>query len=59
VEIENNKGFVDSIGGKGSGGVGLKNIGNRLELLYPGRHRFRIDETEARFRVEMEIGDRK
>jgi sensor histidine kinase YesM len=56
-EIENNKGFVDSIGSKGSGGVGLKNINNRLELLYPGRHRFRVIETEVSFRVEMEIGE--
>jgi len=54
-EVENNKGQSDSIGGKGAGGVGLKNIRNRLELLYPDRHRFRIVETGVTFKVDMEI----
>ena len=54
-DVENNKGEAGTIGGKGSGGVGLNNIRNRLELIYPDRHKFRIVETGFTFRVEMEI----
>ncbi len=54
-EVENNKGEAGTIGGRGSGGVGLKNIRNRLELIYPGRHQFKIIETGLTFRVEMAI----
>jgi sensor histidine kinase YesM len=53
--IENNKGTADPMGGMGSGGVGLNNIRNRLALIYPGKHRFRIFESGVAFRVEMEI----
>ncbi|MCB2219950.1 MAG: sensor histidine kinase [Bacteroidetes bacterium] len=55
IIVENNKGTVDRVGGNGSGGVGLKNIRNRLELIYPGKHSLLIIESGVTFRVEMEI----
>lgn len=38
-----------------TGGIGLENIRQRLNLLYPGRHRLRIDEQAERFEVELSI----
>ncbi|HMQ60833.1 MAG TPA: histidine kinase [Flavilitoribacter sp.] len=38
-----------------SGGVGLKNIRQRLELLYPGKYRLTIREEPETFKVELEI----
>ena len=53
-EVENNKGESVSLSGKGSGGVGIENIRNRLLLIYPKRHTFQISDSDT-FRVEMEI----
>lgn len=36
-------------------GIGLKNIRDRLELLYPERHRLLIDETKDTFETRLEI----
>ncbi|MEI9921545.1 MAG: histidine kinase [Bacteroidota bacterium] len=36
-------------------GIGLSNLKERLKLLYPGRHSFRIVETENKFSVNMRI----
>lgn len=38
-----------------SGGVGLKNIRKRLELLYPNRHRLDILENENYYKVVLEL----
>ncbi len=39
----------------GSGGIGLQNVRKRLELLYPGKHRLRIEEKNDLFLVDLEI----
>ena len=39
------------------GGIGIHNIRKRLELLYPGRHRLAISETEEAFSVHLEISN--
>jgi LytS/YehU family sensor histidine kinase len=36
-------------------GIGLKNVTRRLELLYPGRHRLMIRNTDQTFSVDLEI----
>jgi hypothetical protein len=36
-------------------GIGLNNVRKRLELLYPGNHRFHITSTEDTFCVEIEL----
>ena len=38
-----------------TGGVGLDNIRQRLELNYPGKHRLDVREEGARFVSEMEV----
>lgn len=38
-----------------SSGIGLKNAKERLQLLYPNRHKLQIDETDSRFRVKLKI----
>ncbi len=37
------------------GGIGLKNVSKRLELLYPGRHSLEIDDTGDTFNVILTI----
>lgn len=39
----------------GNGGIGLRNLRQRLQLLYPDRHTLDIHETERCFRVELLI----
>jgi two-component system LytT family sensor kinase len=36
-------------------GIGLKNAKERLQLLYPDRHRLEINETESSFQVRLQI----
>ncbi|MCB0777693.1 MAG: histidine kinase, partial [Chitinophagaceae bacterium] len=37
------------------GGIGLKNVSRRLELLYPGKHQLEIKETEDNFTVQLKL----
>ncbi len=39
-----------------AGGLGLKNIKRRLEILYPEKHELKIEETEKEYRVWLSIG---
>ena len=38
-------------------GVGLENLKNNLNLVYPDKHKFNIEETKDRFTVVIEIED--
>lgn len=38
-----------------TGGIGLKNLRDRLSLLYPGKHKFAISDTGDNFSIRMEI----
>lgn len=38
-----------------TGGIGLENVRKRLDLLFPGRHELRINSSENRFDVFLEI----
>lgn len=53
--IENNKGLSGELDGKQSGGVGLKNIRSRLELLYPNNFIFEVEDKENVFSVKLKI----
>lgn len=48
--ITNNRSSV-----KSEGGFGLKNLKERLQLTYPGRHSLEITETDNTFKVHMQI----
>ncbi len=37
------------------GGIGLRNIQQRLDLLYPQKHHLHIEETENAFKVQLEL----
>jgi two-component system LytT family sensor kinase len=41
--------------GVNDGGIGLKNVKKRLELLYPGRHQLEIDTEDETFNVLLTI----
>lgn len=53
--VRNNKGFSDQHEGQNDSGVGLKNIKNRLELLYPGNHELEILDKQDSFQVQLTI----
>ena len=38
-----------------NGGIGLKNVENRLNLLYPTRHFLYYEETDGIFRLELKV----
>lgn len=37
------------------GGIGLKNVQRRLELLYPGKHRLEIHPGEKQFDIQLQL----
>ncbi len=57
--VENNKGSSEQTEKGRSGGVGLKNIKNRLELIYPEKHKFDVAASENTFKVTLEINLKK
>ena len=54
-EIENNKGRTDSIKEKTEGGIGIENIRQRLNILYPDKHSFEISENDHIFKVTLKL----
>ena len=36
-------------------GIGLANISQQLELVYPGKHKFQADDLGDQFRVKLTI----
>ena len=40
---------------KNSGGFGLENVRERLNLLFPGKHKIDIQQTETEFLVQLEL----
>lgn len=54
-DIVNNKGKSDVYDKDMEGGIGLKNIQKRLQLLYPEKHTLRIDDEGDVFRILLII----
>jgi len=49
------KNFTDNIKNPGPGGIGLKNVKSRLDLLYPDRHELSITNEDGCFTVDLDI----
>ncbi|MEE9363683.1 MAG: sensor histidine kinase [Cellulophaga sp.] len=54
-EIENNFSMNENDSQKTIFGIGLTNIKKNLELVYPNNHTFSIQNTNALFKVKLEI----
>jgi sensor histidine kinase YesM len=52
-EIENNKGSGEAIENDANSGIGIANIRQRLNLLYPNNHEFKIEESTNIFKIIM------
>jgi sensor histidine kinase YesM len=52
-EIVNNKGTGEAIENDGNSGIGIANIRQRLKLLYPNNHEFKIEESPTVFKINM------
>lgn len=37
------------------GGIGLTNVKRRLELLYPGKHELKIDDSDSQFSIQLNL----
>jgi sensor histidine kinase YesM len=53
-ELENSKPSVTA-SARETKGIGLNNVQKRLQLIYNGRHRLFINETEEAYRVWLEV----
>ncbi len=53
-EIENSKENV-ALGSAEHGGIGLTNVKRRLELLYPGKHSFRIMNSDHAYKINLKL----
>ena len=38
-----------------SGGIGLKNMRRRLDLLYPDKHKIEVQQTSGIFKVNLSL----
>jgi hypothetical protein len=55
MEIANSRSEEDTRQAVTYGGIGLKNVRRRLELLYPERFALNVEQTEAIFSVKLEL----
>jgi LytS/YehU family sensor histidine kinase len=53
--IENNKGITDNVENNAYRGIGLDNVRQRLQLIYPNKHQMNITKSEDKFKVEITI----
>lgn len=57
VSVENS-GHFSAKGNDGGHGIGLSTIRRRLDLHYPGRHSFTINETGGTVKVQIRMTGR-
>jgi len=55
IDVANTGRLAPSTSNNGHGGIGLKNLQERLQRLYPDRHRFTLRETDGWVRAAVVI----
>jgi LytS/YehU family sensor histidine kinase len=55
IRVENTGRLAPAPAGNGHGGIGLKNIRERLQRLYPDRHGFTLQEEDGWVQAEVII----
>ncbi len=50
-----NSNYNHSLPLKKNGGIGLRNLSRRLELIYPGRHELELINNEDIFKVKLTL----
>ena len=53
--VENNKGITDNVEKKEYKGIGLDNVSKRLVMIYPGKHKMLVTDSDDTFKVELII----
>lgn len=54
-QVENNQGSIDEGNIGKEGGIGLENVQQRLQLIYPDKHRLDIMNSEQNFKVTLKL----
>jgi sensor histidine kinase YesM len=52
---ENTIALREKTGNEENGGIGIKNVEKRLNLLYPNRHSLNFEERDGIYRVELKV----
>ena len=52
-QVENSRSEIMANVKDGSGGIGLENIKNRLQIQYPNSHQFEIESSDLAYRVSL------
>jgi sensor histidine kinase YesM len=55
ARVRNNKGLSDEPENSRFKGIGLQNLRQRLEMLYPGKYSFEVTDSESSFTVDMKV----
>jgi two-component system, LytTR family, sensor histidine kinase AlgZ len=53
--VENSKDSQAVADNVNKSGIGLANVGRRLELVYPGKHDLKVEDTPDRYYIELNI----
>jgi sensor histidine kinase YesM len=54
-ETENTIALREKAGKEENGGIGIKNVEKRLNLLYPNRHSLHFEEKHGMYKVELKV----
>ena len=54
-KVVNNKGIAPP--SNGDGGLGMKNIEERLRMIYKNRYKFTVDDSDKLFAVELKLSN--
>jgi LytS/YehU family sensor histidine kinase len=55
LQVKNNKGIVDEVSLEEGKGIGLENVSQRLQLIYPNTHELKVIDGEQDFEIQLRI----